>query len=100
MKKLLVTGANGQLGRAIQRKYESDNRYELVCTDVAELDITSVDAVVRLVDEIKPSVIINCAAHTNVNQCESDWDNAYKINAIGPRNLSIAARETGAIYGI
>ena len=48
------------------------------------------------VREIKPYAIINCAAHTNVNACEKDVDNAYRINAIGPRNLSIAATETGA----
>lgn len=46
--------------------------------------------------EVKPYAIINCAAHTNVNKCETDVDNAYKINAIGPRNLSIAAARTGA----
>ena len=59
-------------------------------------DITSIDHVMTLVKEKKPDVIINCAAHTNVDKCEEQWDLAYKINAIGPRNLSIAARETGA----
>jgi len=96
MKKILITGSNGQLGRAINRKYEADSRYELVNTDVGELDITSVDAVLQMVDQVKPDIIINCAAHTNVNLCESDWDNAYRINAIGPRNLSIAATRMNA----
>lgn len=41
-------------------------------------------------------MIINCAAHTNVDACETQWDLAYKINAIGPRNLSIAASKAGA----
>ena len=45
---------------------------------------------------MQPYAIINCAAHTNVNGCETDQDNAYKINAIGPRNLSIAATKVGA----
>ena len=49
-----------------------------------------------LVKQTKPDVIINCAAHTNVDKCEQEWDLAYKINAIGPRNLSIASTETGA----
>jgi dTDP-4-dehydrorhamnose reductase len=67
-----------------------------VNTDVAELDITNIDAVVRFVSEVKPYAIINCAAHTNVNGCETDIDNAYRINAIGPRNLSIAAAKNNA----
>lgn len=41
-------------------------------------------------------MIINCAAHTNVDACEKQWDAAYRINALGPRNLSIAAEAVGA----
>jgi dTDP-4-dehydrorhamnose reductase len=63
---------------------------------VSELDITNIDAVNKLVSEVKPYAIINCAAHTNVNGCETDIDNAYRINAIGPRNLSIAATKNNA----
>lgn len=101
MKKILVTGCNGQLGRAINKEYR-DDAVELINTDVVAgdgivaCDITSIDHVMTLVKEKKPDVIINCAAHTNVDKCEEQWDLAYKINAIGPRNLSIAARETGA----
>ena len=101
MKKILVTGSNGQLGRAINKEYR-DDAVELINTDVVAgdgivaCDITSIDHVMTLVKEKKPDVIINCAAHTNVDKCEEQWDLAYKINAIGPRNLSIAARETGA----
>ncbi|MDD2970578.1 MAG: dTDP-4-dehydrorhamnose reductase [Lachnospiraceae bacterium] len=96
MKKLIITGCNGQLGRAMNRQYAGNNAYELINTDVAELDITNIDKVMELVREVKPYAIINCAAHTNVNACETQGDLAYKINAIGPRNLSIAATETGA----
>lgn len=101
MKKLLVTGCNGQLGREINRLYEADSGYEIFntdvfCPDVASLDITNIDEVLALVREIRPYAIINCAAHTGVDACETDRDNAYRINAIGPRNLSIAATETGA----
>jgi dTDP-4-dehydrorhamnose reductase len=95
MMKILVTGCNGQLGRAINQVYQGED-VELINTDVAELDITSVEAVTTFVEAHKPDVIINCAAHTNVNACESQWDLAYKINAIGPRNLSIAATKVGA----
>lgn len=96
MKKILVTGCNGQLGRAINEVYK-DEAVELINTDVADLDITNIDAVLGFVSEKKPDVIINCAAHTNVNACESQWELAYKINAIGPRNLSIAASKIGAV---
>lgn len=100
MKKILVTGCNGQLGRAIQKEYAGE--VEFILTDVAEqegiisLDITDIDAVMALVRQQKPDVIINCAALTNVDGCEKMWDTAYKINAIGPRNLSIAATAVDA----
>lgn len=96
MKKILVTGCNGQLGRAIKQVYDGDSTVELINTDVTDLDITSIENVMQVVTTKKPDVIINCAAHTNVNKCESDWDNAYKINAIGPRNLAIAAKRIDA----
>lgn len=100
MKKVLVTGCNGQLGRAIQKEYAG--QVEFILTDVAEgenitsLDITDIDAVMTLALDKKPDVIINCAALTNVDGCEKMWDLAYKINAIGPRNLAIAATTVGA----
>lgn len=99
MKKILITGCNGQLGRALNKEYKE---VTLINTDVAEsegvkaLDITDVEAVMKMVRQEKPDVIINCAAHTAVELCESQWDLAYQINAIGARNLSIAAGETGA----
>lgn len=96
MKKIIVTGCNGQLGRAINQEFAGNTEISIVNTDVAELDITSVDEVLALVREVKPYAIINCAAHTAVDACETDLDNAYRINAIGPRNLGIAATETGA----
>lgn len=102
MKKIIITGCNGQLGRALNQLYEKECDITLINTDIFQgdgitsLDITDVDAVLSFVKEMKPDAIINCAAHTNVDKCETDIDNAYKINAIGPRNLSIAAAETGA----
>ncbi|MGN0514549.1 MAG: dTDP-4-dehydrorhamnose reductase [Lachnospiraceae bacterium] len=99
MRKILVTGCNGQLGRAINLIYENDvksGEVSILNTDVSNLDITSISDVMAMVESEKPDVIINCAAHTNVNKCETDWDNAYKINAIGPRNLAIAATKYNA----
>lgn len=100
MEKIIVTGCNGQLGRAINK--ELAGKYELVNTDVFQqegitpLDITNVDQVLKLAREVKPVAIVNCAAYTAVDKQESDVDLSYKINAIGPRNLAIAATETGA----
>ena len=94
--KIFVTGCNGQLGREMNRIYAGNRDIELVNTDVDELDITSVDAVMSFAKEVKPYAIINCAAYTAVDACETNQDLAFKVNTIGPRNLAIAARETGA----
>lgn len=100
MKKILVTGCNGQLGRAIRKEY--GNEADFILTDVIDqegitkLDISKVDEVLKLVRDLKPATIINCAAATNVDGCEKDRDFAYRVNAIGPRNLAIAASDTGA----
>jgi dTDP-4-dehydrorhamnose reductase len=102
MEKIIVTGCNGQLGRAINKELMAAGGYELVNTDVFQgegitpLDITSVDAVLDLARQVKPAAIINCAAYTAVDKQESDIDLSYRINAIGPRNLAIAATEVGA----
>lgn len=96
MKKIIVTGCNGQLGRAVNQQYAGSTEYELVNTDVGELDITKVDEVLKLAREVKPYAVINCAAYTNVDKCETEPDLAYKINAVGARNLAIAASDVGA----
>ncbi len=95
MKKLLITGCNGQLGRALNREYEGE-QVQIINTDVPELDVTDQNAVMRLVREQKPDVIMNCGAMTAVDLCETEYDKAFRINALGARNLSIAAQETGA----
>ncbi len=95
MKKIIITGCNGQLGRAMNKELEG-SEYELVNTDVAELDITNLDDVIAFVEKEKPYAIVNCAAYTAVDACEVNVDLAYRINAIGPRNLAIAAEKFGA----
>ena len=54
MKKLLITGCNGQLGRALNALYEGSREYELINTDVADLDITDVEQVLKLTGQVKP----------------------------------------------
>ncbi|MBQ0027102.1 MAG: dTDP-4-dehydrorhamnose reductase [Lachnospiraceae bacterium] len=96
MKKIIVTGCNGQLGREINKFYADKRGIEFVNTDVDELDITDIEAVMELCRGEKPYAIINCAAYTAVDACETNQDLAFKINTLGPRNLAIAATEVGA----
>ncbi len=96
MKKILVTGCNGQLGRAVNQFYAKAADLEFVNTDVQELDIANIDEVMALAREIKPYAVINCAAYTAVDACETNQDLAFKVNTLGARNLAIAAQETGA----
>ena len=92
--KILITGSNGMLANAIKEELKNE---ELICTDVAELDITNSEKVNEFIKKTKPEYIINCAAYTAVDKAEENEEIAYKINAIGPKNLAIAANENNAI---
>ena len=94
--KILITGANGQLGRELANQYKEKKTIDLILTTRSDLDISNINEVYSFVNENKPDVIINCAALTAVDKCETETDMAYKINAIGPKNLAIAANEIGA----
>ena len=105
--KILITGSNGQLGNELQRIIatgraeigEVSNEIktsELFALDVDRLDITNLQEVKTVLLEVKPDVVINCAAATNVDGCESNQDLAFRINAIGARNLAMLAEEIGA----
>ena len=97
--KILLTGANGQLGRAIQNEY--GDAAEFIRTDMIDdpallkLDISDLDAVRQCVKDTVPDVIINCAAFTNVDGCETNEAAAYEANAIGPRNLAVVSADAG-----
>ncbi len=95
--KILLTGCKGQLGLELIRQFaDSPKKVELLETDVHNLDITNQEEVFRLVRNEKPDVIINCAAYTNVDMCESDGEAAFRVNAVGPQNLSAAAYGIGS----
>ncbi len=102
MKNLIITGCTGQLGTALNRLFEGNEEYHLVNTDVVDkegvtrLDITKVEDVVALAKEVQPYAIINCAAFTAVDAAEQKLDLCYQINAIGARNMAIAANAVGA----
>lgn len=94
--KIVITGANGQLGLELRRQLKSYGKYEVIATDRENLNIVDIEEVNKFITKNNPDIVINCAAHTAVDLCETDHDNAYKINAIGPRNLSIACEKIGA----
>jgi len=89
-KKVLITGANGQLGYELPRTMPAG--YDCILTDVDALDITDSDAVNAFIAEYKPSVIINSAAYTAVDQAEQQQALAAAINETGARNLAQAAK--------
>ena len=91
---ILLLGAKGQLGVDLVSVLGGD--HDLTAWDVDELDITDLDAVVGAARAIKPDLILNAAAYTDVDGCESHEELAYRVNALGPRNLAIGAMETGA----
>ncbi|MGP1488201.1 MAG: dTDP-4-dehydrorhamnose reductase [Peptoanaerobacter stomatis] len=95
--KYLITGANGQLGRELQKQL-NNNYHKLFLYDVDTMDITDYEQVEKIVSNIRPDFIFNCAAHTNVDGCENDIENAYKINAIGAQNLAIISEEIGSKF--
>ena len=107
MKTILVTGANGQLGNEM-RLITQDSSDTYIFTDVNQvegvtttyLDITDLDAVRRMVAEHGVGVIVNCAAWTNVDACETDENLAAlaeKLNAEAPHNLAIAMKEVNGL---
>ena len=94
--KVLITGANGQLGRELANQYKEKKGIDLILTGRSDLDISNAKEVYSFINKNKPDVIINCAALTAVDKCESQIDMAYKINTIGPKNLAAAANQIGA----
>ena len=85
---ILITGANGQLGREMRLIGEEHKEHNWIYTDVEELDITDFAAVSRMVEDIKADVIVNCAAYTNVDKAEEDEQTALKLNADAVEVLS------------
>ena len=95
MMKVIVTGANGQLGREVVKTLFSE-RIECACPNSKTLDITDRDNVLRFISEYKPEAVINCAGYTNVDQAETDKKQCMKVNADGVKNLADACSESGA----
>ena len=95
IKKILVTGANGQLGNELRLMSENFPQFEYLFTDVAELDICNAEAVNAFVEQNKVDAIINCAAYTAVDKAENEEQKAAKINSEAPANLAVAIGKRG-----
>ncbi|GKW23608.1 NAD(P)-dependent oxidoreductase [Pectobacterium carotovorum subsp. carotovorum] len=91
--RILLTGANGQLGRCFQDRLPAG--WEILATDSAELDITDLERVEEVVKNFQPDSIVNAAAYTAVDKAESEPELAEKINVTGPENLAIVANKQG-----
>lgn len=93
---ILVTGANGQLGNEM-RIVSRNSQDHYIFTDVAELDITNAMAVEKMVNDHDIKAIINCAAYTNVDKAEDDYDFAELLNATAVKHLAQAIKKNDGI---
>lgn len=92
MTRVLITGANGQLGHALIKTAEKYPDFKLICTDLPEFDITDAGITHNFIATHKPDYIVNCAAYTAVDQAENELDKAMLINGKGPEILATAAK--------
>jgi dTDP-4-dehydrorhamnose reductase len=92
--KVLITGALGQLGQALGLEV-TRRGWEVVATDLKEMDITHWQAVWETLSAHRPQLVVNAAAATRVDELEADPDLALKVNSLGPRNLAAACRRLG-----
>lgn len=95
--KVLITGAAGMVGRALRELCEASGD-TVFAYDHGDLDIANAEDVWQAVDQTKPDAVINCAAWTNVDGCESDVERAFAVNARGPENLARASRNANAAF--
>jgi dTDP-4-dehydrorhamnose reductase len=94
--KVAVIGANGQLGQDVVKAF-ADNGDAVLSLSHGDIEISDVDAVTTTLGELQPELIVNLAAMHHVERCEQDPQLAFAVNALGPRNLAMAARDMGAI---
>ena len=94
--KILITGADGQLGQAFTRELEEKGINHLSLKK-DKLDITDFKEVNKVIEEYNPDFLINCAAYNDVDKAEEDWETAFLVNGIAVKNLSLVTRENNCI---
>jgi dTDP-4-dehydrorhamnose reductase len=94
---VLVTGANGQLGQAIQSISGNYPEIDFVFCDLSTLDITNVNQIKETFKQFKPNYCINASAYTAVDKAESEPEKAFSINVTGAKNLAEACKENNTI---
>lgn len=102
--RFLITGAKGQLGREFLRVLQNTNLLpiayrlspEITALNKDGLDISNLSAVSEAISHYRPDVVINCAAYNLVDKAEEDFDTAFKVNALGPKNLASVCKKTNA----
>ncbi|MGN0135079.1 MAG: dTDP-4-dehydrorhamnose reductase [Anaerotignum sp.] len=95
MLKVWIVGSESQVGKAIATVLDT-TELKILCTDQEELDITNTEDVLSYGEIQRPDIIINCAAVTDTALCEANPELAYRVNALGARNLSLVARKHNA----
>ena len=91
--KILITGGKGMLGRTLQKELAGN---EIVVADLPEWDITDDTGFMNRLSEVRPDLVIHCAAMTKVDDCETNRELAFKLNEEGTRNVAIACKACGA----
>ncbi|WP_295609880.1 dTDP-4-dehydrorhamnose reductase [uncultured Methanobrevibacter sp.] len=89
--KILITGSNGMLGHDLENVLK--DKHELILTTSKTLDITDKDKTMEIIKENNPDIVINSAAYTDVDGCETNQDLAYAVNGQGVENLALACRQ-------
>lgn len=89
---ILITGANGQLGKALQRTLVG---HTLALVDLPEVDVTEPTALPVVMEQEQPDVVIHCAAYTDVDGCARDPVLAHRVNALGTQNVALACQSAG-----
>lgn len=87
--KVAITGGRGMLGRTLERRFAKE-KFQVIITDLPEVDITQEAAVEEFMERTRPDVVIHCAAMTAVDLCEQKVEQAYRINALGSLNVASA----------
>lgn len=95
--KVLITGANGQLGKELVEVF-SESGFDVYGFGRDKMDITNQEQVQDVINTIKPNIVLHSAAYTKVDLAESEPEQAFLINAYGTRNVAVVAEEVGAKF--